>query len=98
MAEQNLILIETLCVHYNIERDFIHELHEMGLIDLQLIEQQSYFHTEKINDLEKILRIHHELNVNMEGIDVVFNLLEKQMALREELKTLRNRLRRYEND
>jgi hypothetical protein len=98
MAEQDLILIEILCVHYNIERVFIDELHEMGLIDIQIVEQESYMQTEKINDLEKILRIHHELNVNMEGIDVVFNLLEKETALREELKTLKNRLRRYEND
>ena len=98
MAEQNLILIETLCVHYNIERVFMDELHEMGLIDIHFLEQKSYLRTEKINDLEKILRIHHELNVNMEGIDVVFNLLQKQMALREELKTLKNRLCRYEND
>ena len=98
MAEHDLILIETLCVHYNIERVFIDQLHEIGLIDVQHIEQESYIHTEKINDLEKILRIHHELNVNVEGIDVVFNLLQKQRALHEELTILKNRLRRFEND
>ncbi len=98
MAVQNLILIETICVHYNIDRVFMDELHELGLIEIQLIDQNSFIHTEKINDLEKILRIHNELNVNMEGIDVVLNLLQKEIALREELKVLKNRLSRYESD
>ncbi len=45
-----------------------------------------------------MIRLHHELNVNIEGIDVVFNLLEKEKELREELIALKNRLKLYEND
>ena len=36
--------------------------------------------------------------MNLEGIDVVFNLLEKERDLRNELIALKNRLRLYEND
>ncbi len=44
-----------------------------------------------------MIRIHHQLKVNTEGIDVVFNLLQKVDDLRNELNTVRNRLRLYEN-
>ena len=45
-----------------------------------------------------MIRLHNELNVNIEGIDVVFNLLEKEKELREELNALKNKLKLYEND
>jgi hypothetical protein len=70
----------------------------MGLIHIEVIEQNHFIHQDQIGDLEKIIRLHNELNVNLEGIDVVFNLLEKERALRQELNALKNRLRLYEND
>jgi len=44
----------------------------------------------------KNLRLHNELNVNLEGIDVVLNLLKKKRVLRDEVNALKNRLRLYE--
>jgi len=96
MAVQNLILIETLCLHYKIEHTFINELNEIGLIEIKTIEQKQFIAQNKISDLEKMIRLHHELNVNIEGIDVVFNLLQKEIKLREEVNSLKSRLRLYE--
>lgn len=96
MAGQHFILIETLCVQYQIERKFMDELHEIGLIQIETIEHEKFIHQDSIGDLEKMIRLHHELNVNLEGIDVVFNLLQNEMRLREEIHALKNRLRIYE--
>lgn len=96
--EKNLIAITTLCSFYKIEFSFIDELHNTGLIQVVIIEQDKFIHQNQISNLEKIIRLYHELNVNIEGIDVVFNLLDKEKELREELKILKNRLRLYEND
>ncbi len=96
--EKNLIAITTLCSSYEIEFSFINALHKTGLIQIVIIEQDQFIHQDQIGDLEKMIRLHHELNVNIEGIDVVFNLLEKEKKLREELNALKNRLRLYEND
>ncbi len=41
--------------------------------------------------------MHKELQVNIEGIDVVLNLLQKIDALQAELLRVRNRLLLYEN-
>ena len=98
MNEKTLISTQTICSHYNIEISFVDALNKMGLIHIEIIEQNQFIHQDQIGDLEKIIRLHNELNVNLEGIDVVFNLLEKERALRIELNALKNRLRLYEND
>ena len=96
MEKQEYILIKTLCVHYKVEVSFIKELDNVGLIEIQQLEDDEFIHQEKIGDLEKMIRLHHELNVNIEGIDVVFNLLQKELQLKEQVKELQNRLRFYE--
>jgi len=96
--KKKLIAITTLCSHYEIEISFIDALYKTGLIQIVIIEEDQFIDQDQISDLEKMIRLHHELNVNIEGIDVVFNLLEKEKELREELKALKNKLRVYEND
>jgi len=98
MNTRKLIPTQALCSHYNIEISFVDDLYKMGLIQIKIIEQNQFVHISQINDLEKIIRLHQELNMNLEGIDVVFNLLEKERKLRNELNILKNRLRIYEND
>jgi hypothetical protein len=98
MAKQDLILIETLCTHYAVEASFFDALDNIGLIEIETIEQTQFIHKDKIGDIEKVIRIHHELNVNLEGIDVVFNILKKVDELQSELNAVKNRLRLYEND
>ncbi|MFT4734210.1 MAG: hypothetical protein ACI9DJ_001728 [Algoriphagus sp.] len=98
MNEQTLISKQTICTHYNIEISFVDALNKIGLIQIEIIEQNHFIHQDQIGDLEKIIRLHEELNVNLEGIDVVFNLLENERELRKELTISKNRLRLYEND
>lgn len=98
MNEHNLISTQTLCTHYNIEISFIDALNTMDLIQVEIIEHNQYIHQEQLGILEKIIRLHYELNVNLEGIDIVFNLLDKERELKNELNNLRNRLRLYENE
>lgn len=43
-----------------------------------------------------MIRIHQDLEVNPEGIDVIFNLLRKVDELKNELAAAKNKLRRYE--
>jgi hypothetical protein len=98
MNEKHLIPTQTICSHYNIEISFVDALNRMGLIQIEIIEQSQFIHQDQISDLEKIIRLHEDLHVNLEGIDVVFNLLEKEQELKNELNSLKNRLRLYEND
>jgi len=98
MATHNLILIETLCLHYKIEVSFFDTLESIGLIEIKTIKENKYLYQDKIGDVEKMIRLHHELNINMEGIDIVFNLLENEIKLKDEINKLKNKLRIYEDD
>jgi len=48
-------------------------------------------HQDKINDIEKIICIYHNLVPNIEDINVVFNLLQKVASLKSELNLVRNK-------
>ena len=97
MITEELVQIDKLCLLYKIELSFFDALDNIGLIEIEILEQNRFIHQDRISDLEKMIRLHHELNVNIEGIDVVFNLMEKEMNLREEINSLKNRLRLYED-
>jgi len=98
MDAKDLISVMQLCKHYNVEISFFNQLHEVGLINVTTIEQTLYLHEDILNDVEKMIRIHQELNINIEGIDAVFNLLQKMEKLQNELNTLQNRLKLYETN
>lgn len=98
MAKQDYILIQTLCVQYKMETSFFKELDNIGLIEIEEIENDEVLHEEKIGDVEKMIRLYRELNVNMEGIDVVFNMLQKEIELKAKVQELKNKLRFYEGE
>lgn len=97
MSKEKLILINQLCAHYQVEMSFFSHLHEFGFIEILTIEDSYFIHEDKINDVEKIIRMQKDLNINLEGIDTVLNLLGKIDDLQTELITLKNRLRLYED-
>ncbi|MBK8566341.1 MAG: chaperone modulator CbpM [Saprospiraceae bacterium] len=98
MSTENYVPVQQLCLHYNIEMSFINSLHEYGLIEINTIEASHFLHHDKISDLEKMIRLYHELDINLAGIDSVLHLLEKIDGLQTELSALRNRLRVYEGE
>jgi hypothetical protein len=85
-------LVETLCIHYELEASFFESLEEIGLIILIRENEKIYLPEERVTDLEKVLRLHKELDVNLEGIDVIFNLLGKVESLQTELTLAKQRL------
>jgi MerR HTH family regulatory protein len=97
MNIENLIPLPTLIAHYKVEMAFFNTLSEMGLLEIKTIEETQYIHPDAIFEIEKMIRMHQELEVNIEGIDVVFNLLQKIEDLQNELITVKNRLRLYES-
>jgi len=98
MGDEKYIPVLRLCDLYQIEVSFFKELNEVGLIEMVSRQNSMYLHEDKLYKVERIIRIHRELNVNIEGIDVVLNLLEKVDRLQNEVNTIQNRLRLYEDD
>lgn len=97
MSLENFIPLNQLCALYKVEMSFFTSLNEFGLIEIITIEQSHFVNKDRASDIEKIIRMHHELDINFEGIDTIFNLLEKIKVLQTELITAKNRLRLYED-
>lgn len=88
----NLILIKNICLQYEVEVSFIESLSEYGLVQIQNFEDEIYLEENTLGNFEKIIRLHHELNINPEGIDVILNLMEKIDHLNLELTQLKKRI------
>ena len=97
MNLENLIPIPQLCSHYELEMSFFVNLSEIGLLQITTVETTSYIDLDSIQKIEKIIHLHQDLEVNIEGIDVVFNLLQKMDSLQNEVTALKNRLRLHED-
>lgn len=97
MRKENLIPIDQLCTHYHVERSFFNGLVEFELIEITTIEQTRYLHVDSLAELEKIIRLHQDLYINLEGIDTVLNLLNKIDVLQTELSSMKNKLGLYED-
>lgn len=93
MNTDNLIRIEYFCEQYNVEFSFVTSLQESGLINIIEQEESRYLNTEDLSEIEKLIRLHYELGVNIEGIDVISNLLKQINDLQQELTIVKNRLR-----
>jgi DNA-binding transcriptional MerR regulator len=93
--EEQLIPAQEFCTHHHIELNFIYSLREYGLIDVISNEGNDYLSTEKLNELEKIIRLRYDLDVNMEGIDVIMHLLNQLETVQHEANELRSQLKFY---
>ena len=96
MERKDLLTANECSEYYNIEVSFISSLHEHGLINMTTIEKESFVHHDQLSDLEKFVRLHNDLNINLEGLEALAHVLENMKTMREELISLRNKLKFYE--
>jgi hypothetical protein len=98
MENREFIPINELCQVYEIDIVFFDSLLEYDLIEIVIEEETPLLPASAISKLERILRIHRDLHVNIEGVDVILNLLNKLDQLESELDNVKNRLGLYENE
>lgn len=96
METQELIIVDVFCQEYQIEINLINDLESFGLIEIIVQDEVQYLDKNHLFHLEKVIRLHNDLNINKEGIEIILNLLEKENQLISEIKYLKNRLALYE--
>ena len=97
MEVTDLISITTFCTHYDVPTTFINQLEDYELIEIVVSEQDQYIKVTQNNEVEKMMRLHYDLNINLEGLDAVYNLLKRVETLQSEITSLNNKLRLYED-
>ncbi|MFS4418550.1 chaperone modulator CbpM [Maribacter sp. 2307ULW6-5] len=96
MREMEFILISDFCSNHNVSPSLCRELGEYGLVHLVERHNRVYIPLEEMPKMEKIIRLHLELEINLEGIQVIEHLLSKIEGLQAENGRLRQRLALYE--
>lgn len=97
MEKSDLISVQQFCAHYSVSKAFINELQEYELIEVIISDNKNYLYKNQLHTVEKIIRLHYDLKINLEGIDVIYNLLKQIEVLNAEKIELKNKLRFYED-
>lgn len=98
MSNDPLIPADQFCAQHNIELSFISTLHESGLINIVTVEQTQFIPEDHLPDLEKLVRLHYDLDINLEGLEAITYLIQRIESLQNELRQTRRKLRLYEDD
>lgn len=96
MQNEDLILVEDFCTTYKVGYRFVSSLKEFGLIEVTSIEENSYIPYHQLQRLEQLIRLHYDLDINVEGIDAITHLLGRLNNMQAEILLLKQRLRLYE--
>lgn len=96
MGATEFIRIREFCVNYGIEESFIFDLQEYEVIHIKLINDEPHLPEQELPVLEKMIRMHQELEINPQGLQAIYHLLEKVNGLQEELTSFKRRLQRLE--
>jgi hypothetical protein len=96
MQSEDIVPASEFCVHHSIELSFIHSLQEHGLVETVIIEEQIFLPASQLPRLEKILRLHFDLDINLAGVETITHLLERIESMQEQITKLNNRLKAFE--
>jgi chaperone modulatory protein CbpM len=96
MSNEQLIIVSEFCAAHKIEASFIESLAQYGLVSIETVNQQHTIPDAQLPILEKMVRLHYELDINLEGIETIFHLLERIEAMQQEMLDLRKKISLYE--
>jgi len=97
METEYLIAVDQFCAFNDIEASFVSSLQQNGLIEFTTVEETEFLNSEQLQQLEKYIRFYYELDINLEGIDIIMHLLNRVNDMHQVITALRNRLRLYED-
>jgi len=96
MTTAKYIAVDDFCNSSQIEISFVQSLSEKGLIEVLVIQEQSYIEADQLQQLEKLVRFHYEMDINLEGIETIVHLLQRINHMHDEITNLGNKLRLYQ--
>lgn len=97
MQTEEMIIINEFCLHHHIDPGFIDALKNSGLIEVTITDEKSFMSESQLPHLEKLVRLHYEMDINLEGIETITYLLNRMTEMQQQITHLNNRLRIYEN-
>lgn len=96
MSERKITFTECLQI-YQVEETFLDELQSSGLIEIIIEEDDRYIEYDYLEEIERFVRWHYELEINMEGIEALHHMLQQVRNLQSDVEQLRGELKFYKS-
>ncbi|GAB2700762.1 hypothetical protein GCM10027037_27080 [Mucilaginibacter koreensis] len=96
MENGQYITIQEFCGYHHVEYTFVDALTEAGLVQITTIDKTHMIAESELPRLERMIRLHQELDINVAGLEAISHLLERVQAMQEDMRQLRSRLSLYE--
>ena len=96
MTLHKYIRITDFCQGHSLQESFLYQLNEVELIEILEVEHQPVIRQSQLDRLERLVRLHRDLEISPQGLLAVDHLLDRMEALQEEILELRRRLNRWE--
>jgi len=93
---ENYIAANRFCIHHQVEYGFLEALQQHGLIEITIVEEGPCINEESLPLLEKMVRMHYDLDINIEGIETITHLLGQIQQMQAKINSLQNKLSLYE--
>lgn len=90
--KEDLVSLDRFCKSCNIDLTFVYSLAEQDLCEIIVVEEKQYVQHEDLPLLERLSRLHYELEINMEGLYAIAHLQGKIESLKEEVDYLTRKL------
>lgn len=98
MRDERYIAIRDFCRGHSLEEEFLFQLQEVELIRIVEVGERPAIHRKELHRLERMVRLHRDLEIGPQGLQAVQHLLEHVDRLREEIRVLRRTVRRLDPD
>lgn len=95
MKTDQLISVSVFCRSHSIDQSFIQLLAKYEFIEIITNHKnEAFIEPHCLKDVERMMRLHYDLNINMEGIGAIHHLLQQIDDLQREVVFLKNKLHR----
>ena len=91
-----LISAHEFFAYHQLDVSFMVTLEEQSMLEIITIGPMRYLHPDQLGPLERLIRLHRELAVHVEDLDIILHLLDCLEQAQEQVNQLQNRLAFYE--
>lgn len=92
MKQENYISVKTFCERHGVGESFVYAMYEYEILQVEYEKEKGQLHLEDLPLLEKMVRLHNELDINPEGIQAIHHLLTQVENLQQEVAYLTKKL------
>ena len=90
------IEIREFCKGHDLEEGFVYELYALGIIKIKKVDELAVLRLRDLGRLERLVRMHRDLELNVQGLQAVQHVLDQLEIARNEIRALRTMMGRWE--